>query len=134
MTLEEFLVTYAIRAPQLMWFLGAGSSAAAGIPTAGDLSWKFKQTLFCASQRLSLRSVEDLSSPAVQKRLTRYFDNLGRFPALGAPDEYAAYFEAAYPHPEDRRTFIDTYVRDGSPSFGHMALAVLLWPLWTIPA
>lgn len=125
MTLEEFLVIYTIRAPQLMWFVGAGSSAAAGIPTAGDLIWKFKQTLFCASQKISLKSVEDLTSPIVQQRLTRYFEGLGRFPTPGAPDEYAAFFEATYPYPEDRRTFIDKYVRDGSPSFGHMALGVL---------
>jgi hypothetical protein len=63
MTVDEFLVTYNVRAPQLMWFLGAGSSSAAGIPTAGDLIWKFKQTLFCASQRLSVKSVEDLTLP-----------------------------------------------------------------------
>ena len=122
MTLEEFLVIYTIRAPQLMWFVGAGSSAAAGIPTAGDLIWKFKQTLYCASQKISVKSVEDLTSPIVQQRLTRYFEGL--FPAPGAPDEYAAFFEATYPHPDDRRTFIDNYVRDGSPSFGHMALGV----------
>ena len=125
MTLDEFLVTYTVRTPQLMWLLGAGSSAAGGIPTANNLIWKFKQTLFCASQRISVKSVEDLSSPIVQQRLKRHFEGLGTFPAEDAPEEYAAYFEAAYPHANDRRTVIDKYVRDGSPSYGHMALAVL---------
>lgn len=125
MTLDEFLVTYTVRSPQLMWLFGAGASAAAGIPTASDLTWKFKQRMFCASQRLSIKLVEDLSSPSVQQRLKRHFDGLGKFPSQGAPDEYAAYFEATYPHPNDRRTTIDKYVRDGSPSYGHMALAVL---------
>jgi len=125
MTLDQFLVTYTVRAPQLMWLLGAGSSAAAGIPTASDLIWKFKQTLFCASQRLSVKSVEDLSSPTIRQRLKRHFERLGNFPPEDTPEEYAAYFEAAYPDPRDRRTVIDRYVRDGSPSYGHMALAVL---------
>lgn len=126
MNLEEFLITYNVRAPNLMWFLGAGASAAAGIPTAHHLIWQFKRTLFCASQRISIKTLEDLSDPLTQHRLKKHFDALNSFPAEDAPEEYAAYFEAAYPHPSDRRTIIDKYVRDGSPSYGHMALASLL--------
>jgi hypothetical protein len=41
--LAEFVRTFAIQdKPRLMIFLGAGTSARAGIPTATDLIWIFK--------------------------------------------------------------------------------------------
>lgn len=39
---DDFARRFALRAGNLMWFLGAGASAAAGIPTAGDMIWEFK--------------------------------------------------------------------------------------------
>lgn len=125
-SLEQFLVAFGVRAPQMMWFLGAGASVAGGIPTAYNLTWKFKQTLFCASQRISRRSIEDLSDLAVQRRLTQHFGSLAGQPQLDSPEEYAHYFEAAYPHPGDRRTVIEEFVRQGTPSYGHVALAALM--------
>jgi hypothetical protein len=49
MKLDEFLRLHALRAPNVAWLLGAGASAAAGIPTAFDMIWDFKRTLFCAA-------------------------------------------------------------------------------------
>ena len=43
--LGEFLRLYPARAPQLMWFLGAGASAGAGIPTAWEMIWEFKRLI-----------------------------------------------------------------------------------------
>lgn len=126
MTSEQFFITYGVRAPNLMWFLGAGASAAAGIPTAYHLIWQFKRRLYCAAERVSVKSCEDLSNPSTQTRLQRYFDRFGRYPKPDSPEEYAAYFEAAYPDAGDRRTIIDQYVRDATPSFGHAVLAALL--------
>jgi hypothetical protein len=42
--------------PNLMWFLGSGASAAAGIPTAFDMVWEFKQQLFISQRRVSFYS------------------------------------------------------------------------------
>lgn len=126
MTLDEFLRIYKIRAASLSWLLGAGASAAAGIPTAGDLIWQFKRTLFCASQRVSVKSCEDLSNSAVQRRLDSYFKSLGTFPPEGSPEEYAAYFEATYPGPSDRRAVLDTFLTGAKPSYGHLVMAALM--------
>ena len=38
-----FLRLFQLRAAQIMWFLGAGASRSAGIKTAGDMIWDFKQ-------------------------------------------------------------------------------------------
>jgi hypothetical protein len=48
--------------------------------------------------------VADLANPAVQRELQAFIDGLDKFPAAGAPDEYAALFEEAYPNEGDRRT------------------------------
>jgi hypothetical protein len=43
--LTEFLNLYPLRMPRIMWFLGAGSSVTAGLPTAATLTWEFKRAL-----------------------------------------------------------------------------------------
>ena len=109
-----------------MWLLGAGASAAAGIPTAWDMIWEFKQQLFVSQRRVSPKAVTDLSNPAVRRSLQSFIDGLGRYPSTGAPDEYAALFEAAYPSEHDRRTYIAAKLAGAKPSFGHIALAALM--------
>lgn len=126
MTTEEFLRVYPIRAQNLMWLLGAGASAPAGIPTASSLIWEFKRVLFCSAQRVSLKVCEDLSSLVVRQKLNDYFRSTGRFPAVNSPDEYAAYFEAAYPNPRDRRSVLEKFMIGIKPSFGYLVLAALM--------
>jgi len=43
---DDFAQRFSLRSANLMWLLGAGASASAGIPTAGDMIWEFKQRLF----------------------------------------------------------------------------------------
>jgi hypothetical protein len=49
MTGEELGRSLAVQAGQFAWFLGAGSSAAANIPTGYDMIVDFKARLFCAA-------------------------------------------------------------------------------------
>lgn len=49
---DDFARRFSLRAGNLMWFLGAGASASAGIPTAQDLVWQFKQQLFISRNYL----------------------------------------------------------------------------------
>lgn len=109
-----------------MWLLGAGASAAAGIPTAGDMIAEFKQQLYVSQRRVDPRGVADLSNPAVRTLLQTFIDSLGKFPEAWAPDEYAALFEAAYPSENDRRVYLDGKLSGGKPSYGHIALATLM--------
>jgi hypothetical protein len=48
------------RRGNIMWLLGAGASAAAGIPTAWDMIWEFKQQLYVSQRRVSPKQVADL--------------------------------------------------------------------------
>jgi hypothetical protein len=119
----EFLRIYAVRAPRIMWFLGAGASASAGVPTAWEMTWDFKRRLYCSAQGVPPASIGDLHDSAVQARLQQHLDELGRFPALGAEDEYATYFEAAFADEADRRQYIEECIRSATLGAGYLALA-----------
>jgi len=105
---DDFARRFSLRAANLMWLLGAGASASAGIPTAGDLVWEFKQRLYTSQRRVSPQSVADLSSPVICAQLQAHIDGSGLLPRQGAPDEYAALFEAVYPAEMDRRVYLDS--------------------------
>lgn len=109
-----------------MWFLGAGSSRSAGIKTAGDMIWDFKQRLYRSQKKLPPSAITDIGEPAIQRKLQAHFDNLREFPPAGSETEYSAYFEATYHAPRDRRAYLDELIARGKPSFGHHALALLM--------
>ncbi len=123
---DDFARRFSLRSSNLMWLLGAGASASAGIPTASDMIWEFKQTLFVTQRRVSPKMVADLSSPAIREQLQAHIDSLGRLPAPGTPEEYAALFEAVYPAEADRRAYLDSKMSGAKPSYAHIALATLM--------
>lgn len=120
---DDFARRFAMRAPNLMWFVGAGASASAGVPTAGDMTWDFKQRLFVSQRHVSPKSVAELSSPAIRAQLQQHVDSLGNLPGAGSDDEYAAMFEAVFPAERDRQSYIAAKVDGAKPSYGHIALA-----------
>jgi NAD-dependent SIR2 family protein deacetylase len=123
---DDFARRFSQRGGNLMWLLGAGASAAAGIPTAWDMIWEFKQQLYVSQRRVSPKQVADLANPAVRRELQVFIDGIGNLPPPGAPDEYAALFEAVYPSEADRRTYIASKVSGAKPSYGHVALATMM--------
>jgi NAD-dependent SIR2 family protein deacetylase len=123
---DDFVRRFSMRAAGLMWLLGAGASASAGIPTAWDMIWEFKQQLFISQRRVSPQAVADLTNPVIRAQLQAHIDSLGNLPAPGAPYEYAALFEAVYPSEIDRRAYLDAKMAGAKPSYGHLALATLM--------
>ncbi|NQV26265.1 MAG: SIR2 family protein [Rhodopirellula sp.] len=109
-----------------MWFLGAGASASAGIPTAWHMTWEFKQKLFISQRKVSAESVADLSNGRIRKQLQAHIDSAGNLPILDHPEEYAALFEAVFPSEADRRSYLDSKVSGAKPSLGHLGLATLM--------
>lgn len=125
--LDDFVRRFPLRAKNLMWFLGAGASASAGIPTAMDMIWEFKRALFISRRPPGSHQVlPDLSQPTVRHRIDEYIRALEDMPSPGAPDEYACFFEDAYPAERDRQAFLKAKVAGAKPSYGHMVLATLL--------
>ena len=125
MKVADFLITHSVRSPNIMWFLGAGASAAAGIPTAYSMIWDFKRMLYCTLRKVSIRSCADLGDTTLRSRIQQYLETAGGFPALDAEEEYSFYFERVFPAEADRRRYIDQMVSGANPSFGHLALSAL---------
>ncbi|APX76313.1 Uncharacterised protein [Achromobacter insolitus] len=125
LTGPQFASTFCLRPEQFAWFLGAGASAAAGIPTGYSMILDFKKRLFCQLSRISLREV-DANDPLWQQRIDLFFSTRSELPAPDDPTEYARAFEAIYPTAEDRRIYIEKAVTMGTPSFAHRVLAALL--------
>ena len=124
--LPTFLRMFQMRKAQIMWFLGAGASRAAGVKAATDMIWEFKRNLYCSEKKQAQSIIADLGDPTVRQKLQAHFNAKGTFPPENAEDEYAAYFEATYPSSRDRRAYIEREIKEGTPSFGHLALALLM--------
>lgn len=122
---QQLATKFALRPNQYAWFLGAGSSASAGIPTGYAMIRHFKAELFCQESRLPRREV-DPTDPLWERRIDEFFKTHALLPPPGDPTEYAKAFEAVYPSPEDRRAYIDKQVGLGRPSFAHRVLAATL--------
>jgi hypothetical protein len=123
---DDFARRFSLRAGNLMWLLGAGASASAGVPTAWDMVWEFKQQLYISQRRVSPQTVTDLSNPTIRVLLQAHIDSSGNLPPSGSTDEYAALFEAVYPAEADRRAYLDAKMGGAKPSYGHLALATLM--------
>jgi hypothetical protein len=119
MNVSEFLRLYPMRSPNLMWLLGAGASAAAGISTAYHMIWEFKRAIYCSTQRVPLSACSDLSNSIVRTKIQQHFDSLSGAPKEDAAEEYSFYFDLAYSSEADRRKYIDQSVAKAKPSYGH---------------
>jgi len=123
---DDFSRRFIVRNNKFMWFLGAGASASAGIPTAWDIIWELKQQLFISQRKVTRSYVSNLSNPVIREQIQAHINSLKNMPAIGADDEYAALFEVVYPSESDRRAFIDSKLAGAKPSWGHIALASLM--------
>lgn len=125
LTAPEFALLYQARARQLGWFLGAGTSAAAGIPTGYEKITGFKTRLFCSDTGLAFREI-DAADPLWVNRIETHAARSTVLSPPGSPEEYSAYFEAICPTQRDRRNYIEDKLRRAAPSFGHRVLAACI--------
>ncbi|WP_198355223.1 SIR2 family protein [Sphingomonas sp. MA1305] len=125
MSAAQFATAFALRPQLISWFLGAGASAASGIPTGYAMITDFKAQIFCRENNLSKREI-DTGDPVWIERISSFFRTSSLLPPDGDPSEYAAAFEAIYPQPRHRRQYIDDAISKGTPCFGHKVLGSLI--------
>src|SRR4051812_1950766 len=101
-SLSTFARAFAVNGPHIGWLFGAGTSASAGVPTAGQLLDEFKAALYASACNLD-RSRVAMADPLIADRVHHFFDGANGLPPAGAPEEYAVAFEMAYPDPAVRR-------------------------------
>jgi NAD-dependent SIR2 family protein deacetylase len=124
--LTEFLNLYPLRTPRIMWFLGAGTSVSAGLPTAMTLTWEFKRAIYCNDLGVPLTRFSDLNDKNFQSLIQSYFDSRTGNPRLWDNSEYSHYFQKYLPDERDRRTFLNDRLRGTKPAYGHYCLAGLI--------
>lgn len=124
LSLDELARLHVVRGGQLMWLIGAGASAAAGVPTAGQMIDEFRQLIYATVHGVPLAALS-LAEPTVRDRIERFFAGHPGYPDPGDPAEYSALFEAAWSAPCDRRAYLEGKLAVGKPAFGNFGLAVL---------
>ncbi|OPY74837.1 MAG: hypothetical protein A4E65_03735 [Syntrophorhabdus sp. PtaU1.Bin153] len=124
---ESFLAYFQQNATLLMWFLGAGVSRSAGMPTATDLIWDLKRTYYCLKENQDFQS-HNVNNQAIKRKIQEYMDSKG-FPAEGNPEEYSFYFDLTFGKDYDRQ---QTYINDQlapkniSLNIGHRVMGAFL--------
>jgi hypothetical protein len=79
---------------RLLWFLGAGASRTAGMPTATDIIWDLKRRYYCLHENQDLLA-HNVNNQAVRAKLQSYMDSKG-FASGGSAEEYAFYFSLTF--------------------------------------
>src|ERR1700760_2248506 len=87
----ELTSTFCIKPQQFAWFIGAGTSAVAGLPTAWDIMWDLKRRYYCREESQDI-SRQDVQIEAVRARIQSYMIAQG-FPEERGPGEYTTYFQ-----------------------------------------
>lgn len=124
---ETFLGHFVQNAQQLMWFLGAGTSRTAGMPTATDITWDLKRRYYCLHENQDLQT-HDINNQAIRRKIQDYLDSKG-FPALGTSEEYSFYFDLTFgeDHLSQQRYISDQLdSKKVSLNIGHRVLAAFL--------
>ena len=127
LTESEFLQHFLLNAPHTMWFLGAGTSRTAGLPTATDIIWDLKRHYYCLHENQDLQS-QDINNNTIKRKIQDYMVSQG-FPVLWSPEEYSFYFDLTFGDDYDVQ---QKYIQEAlssekvSLNIGHRALAALL--------
>src|SRR5260370_28771755 len=113
-----FARLFSMRAATMAWFVGAGGSVSAGIPTAQTMIMDFKVRLFCAATNLSRRDI-DPGDPLWVERINTHFDGAYGFPRLCDPTQDAVALRASHPDPPPPRTYLEEAGGKADPPLVH---------------
>jgi hypothetical protein len=91
---KQLTTIFCARPQNFAWFLGAGTSRSAGLPTATDIIWDLKRRFYCQEENQDI-SRQDIQNTAVKARIQAFMDSRG-FPAAWSEEEYATYFEKIF--------------------------------------
>lgn len=97
----EFTSIFCARPQNFAWFLGAGASRSAGLPTATDIIWDLKRRYYCREENQDI-SRQDIQTQAVKERIQGFMEARG-FPALWSEGEYPTYFEKIFGDDKERQ-------------------------------
>jgi hypothetical protein len=115
---------FALRASQTAWLLGAGASADAGVPTAGQLIDQLLAVLYCSDNGIHRSDLE--RDPRWQQLVRSFYDGRHGLPPLADNAFYSAIFEKVYPDRDARARFVLKQLDGRRPHSGQHVLAALV--------
>lgn len=124
--LSEFVRIFPLRAKNISWLFGAGTSVTAGLPSAYDLIWDFKRRIYCSEQGYPLSLFDNLSDRGIRTTIQNYFDSKDDCPAKNNTQEYSFYFERAYRSSVDRKKYLEGLLSGMHISYGHKVIGILM--------
>lgn len=101
MNQAEFARIFCQRPSNYAWFLGAGASHNANLPTAEDIITDLKRRFYCSEENQKL-STKDLQNDAVRAQIEAYMQSRG-FPERWSATEYSSYFETIFGDDRERQ-------------------------------
>lgn len=101
MVQSELIASIAERPAQFAWFLGAGASRTAGLPTAGDIIWDMKRRYYIREENREV-SPQDVQNDSVRSTIQSFMDSRG-FPVLWSDEEYSTYFQKIFGDDHERQ-------------------------------
>ena len=123
----EFTSIYCARPQNFSWFLGAGASRSAGLPTATDIIWDLKCRYYCREENQDV-SRQDIQNHSVRARIQSFMESRG-FPQPWSNEEYPTYFEKIFGDDKERqRRYLKAILSEDKVtlSVGNRVLGALL--------
>ena len=124
---QTFIANFSMDAAHIMWFLGAGTSRSAGMPTATDLIWDLKRRYYCLHENQSI-SDHDISNKSIQGQIQSFFDGKN-CPTIRSAKEYSYYFKLNFgkDYQAQQKYIFEQLAREKiSTNIGHRVLAALM--------
>lgn len=115
---------FALRARSTVWLVGAGTSAEAGVPTAGHLIDRLLAELYASDNGLLVDQI--LARPRWQDAVYPLYDGQGGLPAISDDAFYSAIFERVFPDRDARARFVMEELAARVPHHGQHVLAGLV--------
>jgi len=123
--LGTFVRQWAVQNSKIGWFLGAGSSAAARVPTADHIMMDLLLRMYANAHGL-VRQKLSLSEAADVDRIRAYYDDQNGMPSLCDPSAYSVAFQLALEDEGARRQYLRSLFEGRSPSYGQRILGAFV--------
>lgn len=123
--LPTFARAWAVNPTGFGWLLGAGASAAAGVPTADQISDELLLQLYTSEHGLE-RDAVSATNLDLRQRIHEHYSGKFGLPRIESPEFYGQVFQRAMPSPATRKSFLETLFADRHPCFGQHVFGAFL--------
>lgn len=123
--LGTFARQWAVEGRRIAWLFGAGASASARVPTAGQVVLDLLSRLYADAHHLVHQDL-NLGDENTRRAIFAYYDGINGMPPNGDPSDYSTAFSLALPDDGPRRQYLRGLFKDRLPSYGQRVLGALI--------